>query len=192
MKLQDLTIDQFQRLAALELSPALNDFDKRLAVVAIADGIDIAKAKEMPATSLSKRYKEIVKEWNELPALAYKRKFKAKGRWWIPTVFTDELTAGQLIELMDIKTNDERQLVQNLHRIMASLCREGGLFGWFPEKYDGASHAERAEIMKYHATVGDVWGVVSFFLLSSESYLQILTDYSKHLMKTAQGSNPTP
>jgi hypothetical protein len=192
MKLQDLTIDQFQRLAAIELSPALNDFDKRLAVVSIADGIEIAKAKEMPATSLSKRYKEIVKEWNELPALAYKRKFKAKGKWWIPTVFTDELTAGQLIELMDIKTNDERLLVQNLHRIMASLCRDGGLFGWFPEKYDGASHAERAEIMKYHATVGDVWGVVSFFLLSSESYLQILSDYSKTLMTTAQSSSTTP
>ena len=26
----------------------------------------------------------------------------------------------------------------------------------------------------------------------SESYLQILTDYSKNLMKMAQGSNPTP
>jgi len=192
MKLQDLTIDQFQRLAAIELAPALNDFDKRMAVVAIADGVELGKVREMPATGLSKRYNEIVKELNELFALAYKRKFKAKGRWWIPTVFTDELTAGQLIELMDIKTNDERQLVQNLHRIMASLCREGGLFGWFPEKYDGASHAERAEIMKHHATVGDVWGVVSFFLLSSESYLQILTDYSKNLMKMAQGSNPTP
>ena len=186
MKIQDLTIDQFQRLAAIELSPALNDFDKRLAVVAIADSIEIAKAKEMSATSLSKRYKEIVKEWNELPALAYKRKFKAGGKWWIPTVFTDELTAGQLVELMDIKTNDERLLVQNLHRIMASLSREGGLFGFFPKKYDGSAHAERAELFKKHATMGDVWGTISFFLLNSESYLQILTDYSKHLMTKAE------
>jgi hypothetical protein len=41
--------------------------------------------------------------------------------------------------------------------------------------------------MKKHAKVGDVWGVVSFFLLSSESYLKVLSDYSKHLMKTAEG-----
>jgi hypothetical protein len=192
MKLQDLTIDQFQRIAALELSPALNDADKRVGVVAIVEGVEVAIVRDMPATALTKRYKAIVKEWNELPALAYKRKFKAGGKWWIPTVFTDELTAGQLIELMDINTSDERQLVQNLHRIMATLSREAGLFGFFPKKYDGAAHAERAEIMKRHATIGDVWGVVSFFLLSSESYLRLLSDYSKHLMKMAQGSNPTP
>ena len=70
MKLQDLTIDQFQRLAAIELSPALNDFDKRMAVIAIADGVELGKVREMPATGLSKRYNEIVKEWNELPTFA--------------------------------------------------------------------------------------------------------------------------
>jgi hypothetical protein len=86
---------------------------------------------------------------------------------------------------MDINTTDERQLLQNLHRIMASLSREGGFMGWFPKKYDGAAHAERAELFKKHAKVGDVWGVVSFFLLSSESYLKILSDYSKHLMTKA-------
>jgi hypothetical protein len=102
-------------------------------------------------------------------------------------VFTDELTAGQLIDLMDMNTTDERQLVQNLHRIMATLCREAGFMGWFPKKYDGAGHANRAELLKANAKIGDVWGVVSFFLLSSESYLKILSDYSKHLTKTAQG-----
>jgi hypothetical protein len=187
MKLQDLTIDQFQRIAALELSPALNDADKRLGVVAIVEGVDVAIVRDMPAASLTKRYKAIIKEWNELPALAYKRKFKAGGKWWIPTVFTDELTAGQLIDLMEMNTTDERQLVQNLHRIMATLCREAAWLGWFPKKYDGAAHAERAELMKKHAKIGDVWGVVSFFLLSSESYLQILSDYSKHLTKKVQG-----
>jgi hypothetical protein len=186
MKLQDLTIDQFQRIAALEFSPALNDADKRVGVVAIVEGVEVAIVRDMPATALTKRYKAIVKEWNELPALAYKRKFKAGGKWWIPTVFTDELTAGQLIDLMDMNTTDERQLVQNLHRIMATLCREAGWFGWFPKKYDGAGHADRAELLKANAKIGDVWGVVSFFLLSSESYLKILSDYSRHLTKTAE------
>jgi hypothetical protein len=102
-------------------------------------------------------------------------------------VFTDELTAGQLIDLMEMNTTDERQLVQNLHRIMATLCRESAFLGWFPKKYDGASHAKRAELMKKHAKIGDVWGVVSFFLLSSESYLKILSDYSRHLTKKAAG-----
>jgi hypothetical protein len=41
--------------------------------------------------------------------------------------------------------------------------------------------------MKKHAKVGDVWGVVSFFLLSSEPYLKVLSDYSKHLMTKAEG-----
>jgi hypothetical protein len=185
MKLQDLTIDQFQRIAAIELSDVLNDFDKRIGVIAIVEGTDVSFVREMPAKSLTKRYKAIIAEWNELPALAYKRKFKAGGKWWIPTVFTDELTAGQMIDLLDMNTTDEKQLVQNLHRIMATLCREGGFRGWFAKKYDGASHAERAEVMKKHAKIGDVWGVVSFFLISSESYLEILKDYSKHQIKTS-------
>ena len=187
MKLQDLTIDQFQRIAALEFSPVLTDYDKRAGVVAIVEGVDISLVREMPAKSLTKRYKTIIAEWNELPALGYKRRFKAGGKWWIPTVFTDELTAGQLIDLMDTDTTDEKKLVQNLHRIMATLCREGGFLGYFPKKYDGASHQERAELFKSHAKIGDVWGVVSFFLLSSESYLRILSDYSKHLTKGMQG-----
>jgi len=187
MKLQDLTIDQFQRIGAIEFSSVLGDYDKRAGVVAIVEGVDISLVREMSAKSVLKRYKAIISEWNALPALGYKRKFKAGGKWWIPTVFTDELTAGQLIELMDANTTDEKQLLQNLHRIMATLCREGGLFGFFPKKYDGAAHAERAELMKKHAKVGDVWGVVSFFLLSSESYLKVLSDYSKHLMARAEG-----
>ena len=186
MKLQDLTIDQFQRIAALEFSPVLTDYDKRAGVVAIVEGVDVSLVREMPAKGLTKRYKTIIAEWNELPALGYKRRFKAGGKWWIPTVFTDELTAGQLIDLMEMNTTDERQLVQNLHRIMATLCRESAFLGWFPKKYDGSAHAERAELMKKHAKIGDVWGVVSFFLLSSESYLQILSDYSRHLTKKAQ------
>jgi hypothetical protein len=187
MKLQDLTIDQFQRIAALEFSPVLTDYDKRAGVVAIVEGVDISLVREMPAKGLTKRYKTIIAEWNELPTLAYRRRFKAGGKWWIPTVFTDELTAGQLIDLMDTDTTDEKKLVQNLHRIMATLCREGGFLGWFPKKYDGASHQERAELLKAHAKIGDVWGVVSFFLLSSESYLKVLSDYSKHLTKGMQG-----
>jgi len=97
------------------------------------------------------------------------------------------LTAVQLIDLMDTDTTDEKKLVQNLHRIMATLCREGGFLGYFPKKYDGASHQERAELLKANAKIGDVWGVVSFFLLSSESYLKVLSDYSKHLTKGMQG-----
>jgi len=173
MKLQDLTIDQFQRIGAIEFSSVLGDYDMRAGVVAIVEGVDISFVREMPAKSVLKRYKAIISEWNALPALG--------------SVFTDELTAGQLIELMDANTTDEKQLLQNLHRIMATLCREGGLFGFFPKKYDGSAHAERAELMKKHAKVGDVWGVVSFFLLSSESYLKVLSDYSKHLTKTAEG-----
>ena len=95
MKLQDLTIDQFQRIAALEFSPVLTDYDKRAGVVAIVEGVDVSIVREMPAKGLTKRYKTIIAEWNELPTLAYRRRFKAGGKWWIPTVFTDELTAGQ-------------------------------------------------------------------------------------------------
>ena len=185
MKIQDLTIDQFQRLAAIEMSPVLSDMDKRVGVVAITEGISVELVREMQASKLTKHYRTIIDQWNELPAMQFKNRFKAGGKWWKPTLFTDELTAGQLIELMDYKTTDEKALVQDLHRIMATLTCECRFYKWLPKKYDGGGHAERASLMKNHATMGDVWGAVSFFLLSSESYLQVLSDYSKHLMTKA-------
>ena len=74
MKLQDLTIDQFQRIGAIEFSSVLGDYDKRVGVVAIVEGVDISLVREMSAKSVLKRYKAIISEWNALPALGYKRK----------------------------------------------------------------------------------------------------------------------
>ncbi len=109
-------------------------------------------------------------------------------------IYFSEDTVRKASELFLMRANQnnatlehEKKLVQNLHRIMATLCREGGFMGYFPKKYDGASHQERAELLKANAKIGDVWGVVSFFLLSSESYLKVLSDYSKHLTKGMQG-----
>jgi hypothetical protein len=56
MKLQDLTIDQFQRIAALEFSPVLTDYDKRAGVVAIVEGVDVSLVREMPAKGLTTSY----------------------------------------------------------------------------------------------------------------------------------------
>jgi hypothetical protein len=134
MKLQDLTIDQFQRIAALEFSPVLTDYDKRAGVVAIVEGVDISLVREMPAKGLTKRYKTIIAEWNELPTLAYRRRFKAGGKWWIPTVFTDELTAGQLIDLMDTDTTDEKKLVPKPAPHHGDLVQGGWVPRLLPEE----------------------------------------------------------
>ncbi len=98
-------------------------YDKRAGVVAIVEGVDVSLVREMPAKGLTKRYKTIIAEWNELPTLAYRRRFKAGGKWWIPTVFTDELTAGQLIDLMDTDTTDEKKLVYLYHNSFSLLFR---------------------------------------------------------------------
>lgn len=186
MKFNDLTIDQFQRIYAISSSDVLDDADKMLGVTAIIEGKTIDECRAWPMTKLTARYKEVVNSWKTLPQLASKTHFRCGGKTWQPTVFTDELIAGQSIHLMSIDMSSEAQVIMNLHMIMATLCRERKLIGCKP--YDGAKHAQRAELFKMHATIGQVWGAASFFLLSGQHFFESILASSME----SKVKEPTP
>lgn len=186
MSLQHLTIAKFQHLAGIEFSDDFDANEKRVTVLAAFYGTSIDTQLAKPASKVVQEYADLIAEWNWLPELQPCAKFKAGGKWFVGAKYVNELTAGQVIELMSYNTKDERALVQSLHLVLASLTRECKYLRWAPEPYSGASHAARAAHLQKHATVGDVWGLISFFLLittelssslaaSSEKRLQAMT-----------------
>ena len=170
--LTNLTISQFQRIYAIMMEDVRSDTDKQLGVVAIVDDIPIDQARQMTVLTLAAKYRSINDAWNKLPDMKWHRRFRCGGKWWYPTLFTDELTAGQMIDLMAIGATDEPTIVQNLHRIMATLCREGGWVTHWRKEYDGSKHQERADLFLEEATIGDVWGAAAFFLTTGERFFQ--------------------
>jgi len=179
MKFTSLTIDQFQRIAAIEATG--DEQIKKVAIVAVLKGISLDEAKSLPMTEVGKLYKAIEDEMKDLPKLQYKETFTLNKKKYKLSLFTDTLTAGQLIEMMSYEMADEYQVIQNLHKIMATLARERKWLRTLP--YDGAKHGERAEEFK-QLTMKEVWGAVSFFLLASEGFMTIIKDYSEAVLKT--------
>ena len=179
MKFTSLTIDQFQRITAIEMTA--EGAEKQVAVYAVVNNLTLAEAKKISIGTIAPAYKRIEAELKDIPKLRYKHHLKIGKQRYRLSLYTDKLTAGQLLEIMSYNMTNEYEVVQSLHLIMASLTRERKWFRTLP--YDGANHAKRAELMK-QATMGDVWGAVSFFLMASEGFMQIMQKYSEANLKT--------
>jgi hypothetical protein len=178
MKFTALTIDQFQRIAAIEATGEASL--KKVAITAVIKNITLEEAKQLPMTEVNAEYNAIEAELKNLPELRFKQSIRLNKKRYHLSLYTDTLSAGQLLELMSFNMTDEYEIIQNLHKVMATLARERKWFRTLP--YDGAKHNERAEAFK-SLTMGDVWGAVSFFLLASDSFLTIMKEYSGAQLK---------
>jgi len=175
MKFTDLTIDQFQRIAAIQVNG--DEALAKVATYAVVKGIDLEAAKRVSITEINAAYLDIEKGLKSIPALQFKERIKVAGKRYKLTLYTDSLDAGQLLELLSYDMTNEYSVIMNVHRIMATLARERTW--WKVKPYDGNTHAKRAEDFKQHCTMGQVWGAVSFFLMASEDYLKIILKYSE-------------
>ena len=174
MKFEQLTIDQFQRIAAIEMGA--DQHANKVAIYAIMHGATFDQASALPYSEINKSYKQIEDALKELPALRFKQRVRVSGKNYKLMLYTDTLSAGQLLEILSYPMQTECDVIQALHQIMASLARESKWYKLMP--YDGAAHKERSEAFK-SATMGDVWGAVSFFLMASEGYLLIMQKFSE-------------
>lgn len=168
----DLTIDQFQRIVALQAIPQ-KELKLKLAVAAVVLDKPLDEVKKLPISKVNDIYRPI--KSFQLGEVNFKTRLKIDGQWYAMTLYTDQLKAGQLLELYSYNMTDEMQVVQDLHKILATLARKCRYGKWFPEKYDGGTHAQRAEVFRTKATLRDAWAVVGFFLLLSRPLLQAIT-----------------
>lgn len=177
MKLTDLTIQQFQSLAAIELSTVFSLHEKRIGVVAVMEGKTPDDVMKLKVSEITRKYKTIVDQWNWLPEMHPISKFKAGNRWYFVSREIDKMTAAQLIELMSYDVKSELRMVEDLHLILASMSRRCRWFRWAAEPYDGTGHAARAEYLRKNAKIGYIWGAISFFLLTSQEFAKNTKDY---------------
>lgn len=183
MTVLDLTIDQFQRLYAIESNGILSPQDKRIAACAIVLGVTLDEVSAMPLKTIADCYKAIQHDMAKMPELRIKQTCKAGSKKYRLTLRTDKLKTGQFIDMTFFNFQDENLVVQNLHKVMATLSRE---LTWYGKQkpYDAESHAARSEEFRLNARMSDVWGAASFFLLNSEALLAISQSYLARLTKT--------
>lgn len=187
--LNQITVDQFQRIVSIEANTIYTASDKKIGVVAVLDNLPIEQVKKMTIAEVNKRYGEINAASKALPTLAAKRFARIGRKWYRFEWFIDEISAGQLVELYSYDMTSEQGVIENLHLILATLSRECRVWKWWPKAYNGKGHKQRAEAM-LQMNMGDVWGYAAFFLQLSDPLLTImrksLTEQQKK-MTTAKG-----
>ena len=171
--LNRLTVAQFQELTAID--PDMGAIRKKLRTVCIVNGIDPKEVEQWQMEQLNTEAAKIDEECGALSMLPAKRVVRIGGKRYRMEWFIDQMSAGQMMELLNYQLTSDREVVANLHLLLASLTRE---MTWYGKTlaYDGGKHAERAELMK-KAKMADVWGFACFFLRHSEPLLKIMQTY---------------
>ena len=171
--LNQITVDELQRISSIENNTIYTASDKKVGVVAVVDGVPIAEVMHRTIAQVNKRYAEIQQASQQLPSLQAKRTIRVGAKYYRFEWFIDEITAGQLVELFSYDMTSELAVIDNLHLILATLSRECRMWKWWPKAYDGKGHKARAEAMR-QMVVADVWGYAAFFLQLSEPLLTIM------------------
>jgi hypothetical protein len=96
---------------------------------------------------------------------------------YVTTWRLQDITAAQFIDLSTF-TKDKNLLNENLHNIMAVLCREEGT------KYIGDTHKQRAEVFRQNMTMDVVFPLSAFFLkLLADSLRLIQSSLDQEIKK---------
>jgi hypothetical protein len=181
--LNRLTVAQFQELTAID--PDMGNLRKKVNTVCIVDGVEQSAVEGWTIDQLNARAAVIDQECGALSMLPAKRVVRIGGKRYRMEWFIDQMSAGQMMELLNYQLTSDREVVANLHLLLASLTRE---VNWWGKTlaYDGGKHAERAELMK-KAKMADVWGFACFFLRHSEPLLKIMQTYFAEAKKKTAG-----
>lgn len=115
-------------------------------------------------------YKKLLKsiEWTAIrPDSKVSEHFTIDGVKYVTTWRLQDVTAAQFIDLSTF-TKDKSLINENLHNIMAVLCREDGT------KYDGATFKDRAELFRNKMTMDLVFPLSAFFLKLLQDSLRLI------------------
>lgn len=158
-----LTIGQFQQLQNLG---HLEVFDQMKSVVSISDSRSINDVDEMPLSVVQQRAVEILDGLKKMPFTPFKSNVWIGGKRWKIVRMFDELKTNQMAEYFHwTRDKSSVEIIANLHNIMATLMIENPIFGK-PQKYDGANHKHRAELVQKEMKIIDAMSVANFFLVT--------------------------
>lgn len=160
MKLENLTIGQF--IQCKTISEFETDvLDKSIKMLSIVTNKTFDEIEEMPVNELT----DALKQFNEIEKLTdstkVKMKFKVKGRRFKCIWQTQKLGANQYIDATSFCKN-EKEIVNNLHNILASICVERTWYGK-KLKYNPEQHKEIADLFYNHMKITDAYPILLFF-----------------------------
>lgn len=160
MKFDKITIGQFLKCKTIaDLEPDL--INRNIKLLAELSGKTFDEVESMPIEQLT----NALKDFNKFELLntdaKVKMDFKVNGRRFKCIWQTQKLTAAQYIDATSF-CKDEKNIVANIHNILASICVEKNWLGKV-KKYDGANHKEVADLFYNHLKIDVAYPIMLFF-----------------------------
>ena len=160
MKFDKITIGQFLKCKTIaDLEPDL--INRNIKLLAELSGKTFDEVESMPIEQLTDALKDFNKFELLNPNAKVKMSFKVKGRRFKCVWQTQKLTAAQYIDATSF-CKDEKNIVANIHNILASICVEKNWYGKV-KKYDGANHKEVADLFYNHLKIDVAYPIMLFF-----------------------------
>jgi hypothetical protein len=160
MKPNKLTIGQF--IQCKTISEFETDaISKSIKMLAVVSNKTFDEIESMPIEDLTKS----LNEFSEIEKLTsntkVKMKFRVKWRRFECIWQTQKLAANQYIDATSF-CKDEKDIVNNIHNILASICVERTWYGK-KLKYNPENHKEIADLFYNHMKITQAYPIMLFF-----------------------------
>lgn len=160
MKFNKITIGQFLKCKTIaDLEPDL--INRNIKLLAELSGKTFDEIESMPIEQLTAALKDFNKFELLNPNAKVRMDFKVNGRRFKCIWQTQKLTAAQYIDATSF-CKDEKNIVGNIHNILASICVEKTWYGRV-KKYDGLNHKEVADLFYNHLKIDVAYPIMLFF-----------------------------
>ena len=172
---KEMTIDTYVQLTGI-VGMNLPQFDTNIELIKLMSGKTNDEVMAMPIPDYKKEVSSM--DWIATrPEGKVIEHFTINGVKYVTTWRLQDITAAQFIDLSTF-TKDKNLLNENLHNIMAVLCREEGT------KYIGDTHKQRAEVFRQNMTMDVVFPLSAFFLkLLADSLRLIQSSLDQEIKK---------
>jgi len=152
-----LTVGQYQLLTEIDLD--LSPMEQNIYAVAAIKGITYEEASRVKL----KDFRAIMESVEEINIPAFKRlrienTVTMNGKSYYIEHKPDKLESGQLLDIINVRSNSKGQPIESMHLLLAAICRPKG------KRYgdDGLTLNERAAIIR-GLPLHSVWNVFVFF-----------------------------
>ena len=183
MNWSNITVEQYQKLYPILTNKSDSTLDVLVEVISLIEELSIDEIDSWPLHKLTEKEKE----YSFLDSLDFdktaKSTIKANGKRYHFVHQVEQMPAARYIEA---KTFAQGDLVQNLHKIMAScvLPMTKKWYGWYTDKYNAKDHEQYANDLK-KANFAEVYNCVVFFCQLYGGWMIISRDYLVSQYKTA-------
>lgn len=182
---KDISIGDYYKIADIMEDKSLDDMDRYMRLFALLFEMSVEEAYNIPVSKFGDKVKTLSWIYKDPKAEAevVADTYVINGTKYVTTLSPEALTTAQYIDFKNTLPDCENHLES---MISIFLIPEGKNYN---EGYD--INKVEADILEYFP-ITQAMGLSAFFLIWSQAWIEVLTDYSKRMLKKAIRKEKNP